>query len=227
MNKMDSELVTIKCFDEDEVDDGTESFLKHLLKPYHSQYKIKIVQPHNIFLEFTIGDVNVELNLTNKLEDNVDVCLITEYTDFFHFSNEVKRKITYCRRRWPSAPIIIGGNSDFKYELNSLKTAELEGYKIMSRKMGDKLAIKVGAERYIEYSYRNGQVLKVLFDEIVYAGLGKLKDEREKREKANEKKLLQQRNVAKKHSKKVGSDVLIFVIAALAMLIFSNFVDVL
>ena len=77
MNKMDSELVTIKCFDEDEVDDGMESFLKHLLKPYHNQYKIKIVQPHNIFLEFTIGDVNVELNLTNKLEDNVDVCLIS------------------------------------------------------------------------------------------------------------------------------------------------------
>ena len=59
--------------------------------------------------------------------------------------------------------------------------AELARRKLISRKMGDKLAKEIGANKYVECSRESRRGRNILKDEISYAYFAKLKDE-ERRE---------------------------------------------
>ena len=65
-----------------------------------------------------------------------------------------------------------------------MKLAELKGDELMTRKTGDKLSQEIGASKYIEYSDETGRGAKILIDEIAFAGIGKIKDDKKRREKA-------------------------------------------
>jgi len=48
---------------------------------------------------------------------------------------------------------------------------------------GDKLVREIGAVKYIEYSSISGRGYKILFDEMYFAYLGKLKDDEKSRKR--------------------------------------------
>jgi len=60
-----------------------------------------------------------------------------------------------------------------------VQKAELRGEKIINQQIGNELANETGAVKFIDYSPDSGRGVKILMDEIAYAGLSKIKDEKE------------------------------------------------
>ena len=136
-------------------------------------------------VEFKIGDENIRINFPDHFEGNIHVGLIGCHIDRSKMFSDKWRE--YAHRffsRHPTAPVIIVcPDSEGKYDPGLMKKAELEGDEMMNQEIGDKLARKLGAVKYIEYSYKTGRGAKILIDEIAFAGIGRMKDNEKRRNK--------------------------------------------
>jgi len=178
-------------------------------------------------VQFTIDNVDVTLRISpNRNEDDVDVCWIDQWVQSTNFVEYTKREASYCRRKWPSAYIIIESDISDKYFPKYIQHTELRGYKMMNRKMGDKLAREMGAVKYMELSSKNQQTYKKYFDEIAFTYLTKLKDEKEERERAEDAKSQQQKEKIEGRCQ-TKIDCNIFYLLTLIMLIFAIFFKIL
>jgi len=136
-----------------------------------------------LLVDFKIAGVAMRLNKSCKLEKDAEVCVVYHSVHDHDFIEIVKKKVFNCKRRWPSASIIIISNIEDKYNPHYIKEAELAGYKMINRKMGDKLARELGAVKYLEMPNEYFGARDITwFDEVTFASLGKINDEKEKRE---------------------------------------------
>ena len=148
------------------------------------EYK-SIRHDDGLIVEFKIGDENIRINLTNDFEENIHVyvigCFMVRSKKFSDQCHEYARPLFL---RHPTVPIIIVCfPADWKYYPGWIKKAELKGDELMDREIGDKLARKLGAVKYIECSLETGRGAKILLDEIAFAGIGKIKDDEKRRNK--------------------------------------------
>ena len=91
----------------------------------------------------------------------------------------------------------------------------------------DKLAREVCALKYVECSLTSWRGYKILFDEIAFAYLSKLKDNEEKREEAEEDRIRQREvELETQRQDKVDRDFLSFLVLSFAMLIFAIVLNV-
>ena len=182
---MDSDIIKINCYSRGEVTDETKNILQDFVK-YYDGYNVSASVPHDIFVDFTIVDTRVIVNLTDdKRRKDIDVCLVgyCDVASSKDFCAEVKSLVSQFKRKYPNAPIIVVGGYDLTYEPKSVKRAELAGEKMMNRKLGDKLAREAGAVKYVELSIKNGRGYKIVFDEIAIAAIGKFNDDKEQQKK--------------------------------------------
>jgi len=100
---------------------------------------------------------------------------------------------------------------------------------MINKKMGDELARELGAVKYLEFFKEDfGRRDIIVLDEVAFAGLGKIKDEKEKQERTKNDKILREKyKIDKKHQEKIDRDLLLFLLLALSMVIFSIVVNVL
>ena len=130
-----------------------------------------------LIVEFKIGGDNIRINLTDDFKENIDVGVIGSLMNRLSwFSDLCESAQTLFREDHPTAPMR-------KYRPGKMKEAELNGDKMMNREIGDKLARELGAVKYIEYSYKTGRRVKILLDEIAFAGIGKMKDDEKRSNK--------------------------------------------
>ena len=139
----------------------------------------------DLIVEFKIGGENIRINFTDHFEENIHVgvigCSMDRSKDF---SDDCREYAGLFFLRHPTAPtIIVCFDAEWKYRPDDMKRAELEGDKLMNRKIGDKLARELGAVKYIEHSEKTGRGAKILIDEIAFAGIGKMKDDEKRRNK--------------------------------------------
>ena len=153
--------------------------------------KILISDPHPVGFDFsTITEIAFSLggqNLRLHIDDGwkhgkADVCLVSGWSlNFPNLIDVVNRQVSYCKEKFPAAPIIMfGSTAHWKYNMAVQKLVAHTQYKPINRKRGDKLARDVGAVKYVECSHETGRGYKILFDEIAFAYFSKLKDEEEK-----------------------------------------------
>ena len=139
----------------------------------------------DLVVEFKIGGENIRINFTNHFIENIHVGL----TGCFMvrskvFNDRCRNYARWVSSRHPTVPIIIACSyAEWKYFPGGMKEAELEGDEIMNREIGNKLARELGAVKYIEYSDETGRGAKILFDEIAFAGIGKIRDDKKRRNK--------------------------------------------
>ena len=133
-------------------------------------------------VDFKINKTNIRMNMTKKWKDKCDVCVIGEWVHCDHFTDDVKLEAFKSKQLHPTVPIILVGNVEKKNDLKSLKYADLAGWKVINKTLGDNLAREVGAVKYNEISWKNGRGVKDFIDEIGFAGLGKLEQNKERLE---------------------------------------------
>ena len=134
---------------------------------------------------FKLGGKNIRINFMDDFEENIHVGVIdcSMYRSK-EFSDECREQARSFFSRHPTVPIIIAcSETERKYRPGEMKKAELRGDELMNREIGDKLARELGAIKYIEYSLKTGRGVKILIDEIAFAGLGKMKDDEKRRNK--------------------------------------------
>ena len=108
-------------------------------------------------------------------------------------NNLVRLVATNFKNDHPKAAVILACiDAENKFNPRVKRQYELAGMKMLNRNIGNELANEIGAVKYIEYSRKTGRGAKILVDEIIYAGLSKLKDEREHELLSHHKKKLKQ-----------------------------------
>ena len=138
-----------------------------------------------LIVEFKIGGENIRINLKRAFEENIHVGVIGwimyRSKEFSFLCREDARSFF---SEHPTVPIInVCPDAEKKYRSGEMKEAELEGDEMLDREIGDKLARELGAVKYIEYSFETGRGVKILFDEIAFAGIGKMKDDEKRHNK--------------------------------------------
>ena len=181
---MNSEVIKINCFNNDRL---FAYFLKKKIQVDVTKlddYKFTRLTNLDLIVDFTINRKNVRVNMTTEAKTDIHVCMISGVictSNYFRVG--LKRQANSCKKAYPTAPIIIlGYNDGRKHEPDEMKEIELEGDKMMNSKIGAELANEIGAVKYIECSRISGRGIKILLDEIALAGLGKMIDERLKKE---------------------------------------------
>ena len=177
---MDCDVVEINC--------KCYSFIYSLLHLHLSNfdgYKCTRHDDGGLIVEFKIGGEIIRINFTNHFEENIHVYVIGCFMDRSKVFSDVCRRWTRSFfSLYPTVPIIIlCFDAERKYRPDKMKEAELKRDKLMDREIGDKLARELGAVKYIEYSEETGRGAKILIDEIAFAGIGKMKDDEERRNK--------------------------------------------
>ena len=172
---MDAEVTVINCWDNKFIAFRSIYSLSDIEKQLQ-KYGYKFSKLEDGFaVDLTIYETYVRINVLSIIRYDYDVGVIGWWVHSDKFIAAVKRRANFCKRRYPTAPILMVGNTELKTNPESLKDAELAGWKLINRKHGDKLAQEIGALKYIELSWRTGCGCKTLFEEIAIAGLGKLK----------------------------------------------------
>ena len=138
-----------------------------------------------LIVELKIGDENIRINFTDDFKKNIHVGVIDCFMyRLKYFSDRCREWTQLVFSRHPTVPIIIVcSRAEWKYNPGLMKIAELDGDELMNRKIGDELARELGAVKYIEYSYKTGRGVKILIDEIAFAGIGKMKNDEKRRNK--------------------------------------------
>ena len=176
---MDCDVVEIncKCF-------SVISGLLHRHLSNFDEYKCTRHDDDGLMVEFKIGGENIRINFTDEYIENIHVGLIGLFMYRLKwFNDECRKNARLFFSLYPTVPfIIVCNNAQWKCP-GKIKEAELEGDEIMNREIGDKLARELGAVKYIEYSEETGRGVKILFDEIAFAGIGKMKDDEKRRNK--------------------------------------------
>ena len=177
---MNSKVVEINCWCDFF---NFDSLPRHLSS--FDEYKCSKLG-HSLVVDLKIAGESIRINLTFRRMKNVHVCLGDWWMDCSNkFKYRATRRAKFYETYFPDAPIIIVCyHAQLKFAPGKRKQAELEGDKMMSKEIGDKLAGEVGAVKYIEYSEETGRGAKILIDEIAFAGIGKIRDGEKRREKA-------------------------------------------
>ena len=176
---MDFEFVEINCLC---------SYVIFEKLPHHlsnfDEYKCTRYE-YGLIVESKIGGENVIINLTYVLMEITHVHLIGWFMDRSNaFSDKNSGLARFYRKQFLTAPfIIVCYYAEKKYDPAKMKDAELNCDEMMCKQIGDKLARKTGAVKYIEYSEETGRGAKILIDEIAFAGIGKIKDDEKRRNK--------------------------------------------
>jgi len=183
---MDAESVTINCWEYA----GWVGLISVLSDDVREKlerqgYKIAKSNFDEITFDFQVNQRNVKITITINNEQNFDVCLVAYSINYLKYVDIVKRAVSDCKQRNPTAPIIVAGEVWSKNNPRSVKKAELVGWKSINKTMGYKLAKEVGAVKYIKLSLESGRGYKIMLDEIYFAYLGKLKDDENRRKGAN------------------------------------------
>ena len=149
-------------------------------------YKVELL--HSLapyFIDLTVNGRNVRIIMSPEWMENCDVCIVGSWIHRANFIAEVKQQTCKCKQRFPEAPIIVVGNASLKNHPPRLKDLELAGQKLFNRKMSEELVRDVNAVKYVEYSWKSGQGLKILIDEIVFTYFSslKVKEDRERMKK--------------------------------------------
>ena len=132
---------------------------------------------HNV-LEITIDGKPITLNLTTKWRLDVDVCLLGHWNSTSNeFCSEVKLAVSKFKQQTRSTPIFIACNVDDKNNPDAIREAELDGVKLMNRKIVNRLAREVGAVKYIEFSGESRRGVKILADEIAQIAFANLQED--------------------------------------------------
>ena len=178
-------------------------------------------------VEFSLDGRKVAVKVRPEWDRKYDVCVVGGLIDLPNFINRVKRDARRFKQQCPTTSIIVAGNAQFKKDPKKMGRAELAGWKIINRKMGDKLAREIGANKYVECAKKSGRGIKILFDETAYAYFAKLKDEEERRESETHENVQIERNkIEKERRKKFHRDFLFFFVLACSMIIISISVSV-
>ena len=144
-----------------------------------------------LIVEFKLGDETIRINFRDDFQENIHVYVIgstmnrsKKFSNWYFSRRDIRKYAGLFFSRTPTVPIIIiCFDDERKYDPGEMKEAELKGDKMMDREIGDKLARELGAVKYIEYSYKTGRGVKILIDEIAFAGIGKMKDDEKRRNK--------------------------------------------
>ena len=146
-----------------------------------------------------IDETNVVLkNVPQDCDGDVDVCVVPTKPREFMFLNSVdtKRRWKLFKKRHPHTSVILCEN-EYSWKMmeakgkdyfkRSVKAKEmfincLSKYKINESKRNE-LVKEFGAVKFVRYNSESGRGKKILLDEIAYAGLGKIMDERERSQK--------------------------------------------
>ena len=176
---MDCDVVEINCMCISVISDKLYDHLSNL-----DGYKWTR-HDDGLIVEFKIGDENIRINFTNKFIENIHVYVIEcSMVRSKYFSDWCREYAQLVFSLHPTVPIIIVCYyAEWKYRPGKMKEAELDGDELKDREIGDKLARELGAVKYIEYSKETGRGAKILIDEIAFAGIGKMKDDEERRNK--------------------------------------------
>jgi len=135
---MESKCVTINCYDDGYSKDDDDEFDEVFIltdQDHYLVYKCSHYPNYDLW-EFKVADVGViRLKAFGELNEDVDVCCVTEFIDDPDFIDIIKKEVSVCKRKWPTAAIIIGGITSNKYDPQFIKVAELAGYKMINKKM--------------------------------------------------------------------------------------------
>ena len=177
---MNCDLVNINCLCLSVISDLLYYRLSNL-----DGYKCTWHYDRDLIVEFKIGDENIRINFREDFKENIHVGVIGWLMDRSKmFSDNCRKQTRSFFSRHPTVPIkIFCSYAEWKYDPGRMKIAELEGDELMNREIGDKLARELGAVKYIECSEETGRGVKILIDEIAFAGIGKMKDDEKRRNK--------------------------------------------
>ena len=185
-------------------------------------YEVTSLDNGDWAIGFLLDGRKVTINVKKKWHRVVDVCVVDLWVHDTDFIHDVRRHARQCKHNWPTAPIIVASDAEWKNDPETMREAELEGWNIINQKMGNKLAREVGASKYLECSSINGRGIKILFDEIAYAYFAKLKDEEERRESdIREKDEIEKNKIENERIAKFHRDLLFFFVSAFSILLFS------
>ena len=154
-------------------------FFKHLCA--YDGYKVTNSRD-SLQLQLRIDKVDIIIKILNKQQnyETAAVCLIAFPITNNRYVKVVKSWATDFNKICPTSPIILAG---FATEANTkpalLRRAIIAGNEEITRDTGNKLAREIGAVKYVECSSITGKGAKILVDEIAFAGLGKLKAEKD------------------------------------------------
>ena len=177
----------------------------------------------------TVDGIKATINTWKRRKNYFDVCVVGWE---FYFDNEYINSLKNFALVWkqvqPNAPIILVGDSTSMCAKHA-KDLELAGRKAINRKMGEKIASDIGAVKYIEMNRISGRGCKLLFEEIFYAYFVRLQDlndeelntQKQMIEKEQELKRRKLTQFEKERQEKIDRDLILFLIAALVLLISS------
>ena len=176
---MDNEVASVKCRGSFYFFFLNDTF-KLLLKQ-NDGYKIteKDGEEYFVDLEIQTKKVRIQFKKRWKADDDIDVIVCDYWMCCSQsFQKQIRKWTMRNKMNYPCAPIIVVcSESEKKYDLTNFKEATRED-KIMNRKVGDKLANEIGAVKYIECSYASCRGIKILIDEIAWAGLGRIEEKK-------------------------------------------------
>ena len=99
-------------------------------------------------VEFTLGGREIKIHFEAGWgDDHTNVHLLSWGIHETDFIDQVKSTANEYKSERPTVPIIVAGDNRFKNFAKEKGKAELEGWKFINRKMGDKLAREVGANK--------------------------------------------------------------------------------
>ena len=177
---MTSEIVIVNCYANSRSKIMCNALLKCL--SHYKEYDLTRLSDGDICVDLTVGNQNVRLRITRHYskEMRLHVCLIGYPMNLSDdFIDDVKVYLPLCKVGVPGSPIIIACYSEKKFHSDLERDANVKGKVLMNRNIGEKLATEVGAVKYVEFLFENGRGAKILVDEIVYAGLNKIKEKKE------------------------------------------------
>ena len=155
-----------------------------------------------------IDEKNILIKIEQHYENEVDVGLLEVNPHFcINEGNWVSEEVIKWKKENPKTPLILYGN-EYSRSIDPAKGKKsmpiinrfeelqenreeqfiqqhLSGFSLTQTRV-NQLVQKLGAVKYVGVSSKSGRGIKILLDEIAYAGLGKLKD-KEKREKTERK----------------------------------------
>jgi len=168
--------------------DYQESLCHCIFSSYVNGYKIDAKSRRNkISISHVVDGKHVTIKMVDFTETIVDVCLL-EIADYFPYANLaiVQKLASTYKKRHSSTPLILfGHDTELIQQPKEAKKVLLRGYKIMNQTKGNQLARKIGAVKYVECSEQTGRGVKILIDEIAYAGIENLMTQREIKKRCN------------------------------------------
>jgi len=185
--EMNAETVTVICCDYNGIFFDSDYVFRSDFQFQMEKNKFRFtVIDSGYSVELDVAQTNVKIILTRGNQSrgkNCEVCLLGNLIHQDDFVDRVKLYAAECKKQYPTAALLLVGDVAYKNFPESVKEAELAGWKIINQATGNTLAREVGAIKYIEYTLISGRGFKNVFYEIAFAGIGNSKENQVQREK--------------------------------------------